>query len=103
MSERRAAQRALVDRVLNGDGRTSTEERARAFGNANLSPPLDALIDKVATNPTRITDADFTMAANAGYSEDQVFELVICAAVGQSTRRYDAGLAALDEATAETE
>ena len=39
----------------------------------------------------------------AGFTEDQLFELVICAAVGQSTRQYEAGLAALAEATAGTE
>jgi len=43
----RAAYRALVDRVLNGDGRASAEQRARAFGNDGLAPPLDALIDAI--------------------------------------------------------
>jgi hypothetical protein len=37
----------------------------------------------------------------SGCTEDQVFELVICAAVGQSARLYEAGLAALAEATVE--
>jgi hypothetical protein len=95
----RAAYRALVDRVLNGDGRAPAEERARAFGNDGLAPPLDALIDKVASRPAQVTDADFAAAKASGFSEDQLFELVICAAVGQSTRLYEAGLAALAEAT----
>ena len=95
----RAAYRALVDRVLNGDGRASAEQRARAFGNDGLAPPLDALIDKVANRPAQVTDADFAAAKASGFSEDQLFELVICAAVGQSTRLYEAGLAALAEAT----
>jgi hypothetical protein len=91
----RTAYRALVDRVLNGDGRASAEQRARAFGNDGLAPPLDALIDKVANRPAQVTDADFAAAKASGFSEDQLFELVICAAVGQSTRLYEAGLAAL--------
>jgi len=95
----RAAYRALVDRVLNGDGRASAEQRARAFGNDGLAPPLDALIDKVANRPAQVTDADFAATKASGFSEDQLFELVICAAVGQSTRLYDAGLAALAEVT----
>lgn len=95
----RAAYRALVDRVLTGDGRASAEQRARAFGNDGLAPPLDALIDKVANRPAQVTDADFAAAKASGFSEDQLFELVICAAVGQSTRLYEAGLAALAEAT----
>ena len=95
----RAAHRALVDRVLNGEGTAAAEQRARAFGNDGLSEPLDALIGKVATRPTQVTEADFAAAKALGVSEDQLFELVTCAAVGQSARLYDAGLAALAEAT----
>jgi hypothetical protein len=97
--KKRAAHQALVDRVLNGAGRASPEQRDRAFGNVGLPPPLDALIDKVATRPAQVTDADFAAAKASGCTEDQLFELVICAAVGQSSRLYDAGLAALAEAT----
>ena len=96
---KRTAHQALVDRVLHGDGRAPAEQRARAFRNDGLPPPLHALIDKVATRPTQVTDADFALAKAAGCSEDQLFELVVCAAVGQSARMYDAGLAALAEAT----
>ena len=97
---KRAAYRALEDRIVNGAGQSSPEQRARAFGNAGLAPPLDGLIDQVATRPTQVTDADFAAAQAAGFSEDQLFELVICAAVGQSARLYDAGLAALADAVA---
>jgi alkylhydroperoxidase family enzyme len=98
--KKRAAHRAVVDRVVNGEGRASAEQRARAFSNAGLSQPLDGLLGKVATRPTQVTDADFAAARAAGSSEDELFELVICAAVGQSTRLYDAGLAALADAVA---
>ena len=98
--KKRAAFRSLQDRILNGAGRASAEQRARAFGNAGLSPPLDGLIGKVATRPTQVTDADFAAARAAGCTEDELFELVVCAAVGQSARLYDAGLAALADATA---
>ena len=92
---KRAAHRALVDRVLNAEGRTSAEQRAQAFGNADMPPPLGTLISKVATRPAQVTDAGFT--------EDQLFELVIAAAVGQSARLYEAGLAALAEAAGHEE
>jgi hypothetical protein len=98
--KKRAAHRALVDRVLNGEGRASAEQRACAFSNAGLPAPLQALIGKVASSPAQVTDADFAAAKASGFSEDQLFELVICAAVGQSARLYEAGLAALAEATA---
>ena len=97
---KRAAFRALQDRIVNGEGRASAEQRARAFGNVGLSPPLDGLLGKVATRPAQVTDADFAAARAAGVGEDELFELVICAAVGQSARLYDAGLAALAEADA---
>jgi alkylhydroperoxidase family enzyme len=97
--KKRAAHRALVDRVLNTAGRASPEQRARAFSNAGVPPPLHALIGKVATRPAQVTDADFAAAKAAGFSEDQIFELVISDAVGQSARLYEAGLAALAEAT----
>lgn len=100
---KRAAYRALEDRILDGEGRASPEQRARAFSNAGLSQPLDGLLGKVATNPTRVTDADFAAARAAGFSEDELFELVICAAVGQTARLYDAGLAALADAASEGE
>jgi hypothetical protein len=99
-SKRRAFQ-ALADRVRNGAGRAPASQRARAFdGGAGLPPPLDALAAKVASGPTEITEADFAAAKEAGFSEDEIFEVVVSAAVGQAARLYDAGLAALAEATA---
>lgn len=96
--KKRAAHRALVDRVLNAEGRASAQQRVQAFGNADMPPPLGTLISKVATSPAQVTDADFAAAKAAGFTEDQLFELVIAAAVGQSARLYEAGLAALAEA-----
>lgn len=100
---KRAAHRALVERVLTGEGRTTPGQRARAFGNTDLPAPLRELIGKVVTGPTRVTDADFAAAQAAGFSEDQLFEMVVCAAVGRSTRLYETGLAALAEATVDGE
>ena len=101
--KKREAHRALRDRIVNGQGRASAELRARAFSNAGLSGPLDVLLGKVATRPTQVTDADFAATRAAGFSDDELFELVICAAVGQSARLYDAGLAALAGAIADEE
>lgn len=96
--KKRAVHRALVDRVLNGEGGASAEQRARAFGNDGLSPPLDALIGKVTDRPAQVTEADLAAVKASGCTEDQLFELVVCAAVGKATRLYEAGLAALAEA-----
>jgi alkylhydroperoxidase family enzyme len=96
--EKRAAHRALVDSVLHGPGTTTVEQREAAFQHAEVDPALQPLLGKVATGAAGITDADFDRARAAGLSDDQVFELVIAAAVGHSTRMYESGLAALDEA-----
>ncbi|MFB8281151.1 hypothetical protein [Nocardia colli] len=97
--KKRIAHQALVDRILAGPGKTSPALRAQAFANTHVPADLQALIGTVATKPTEVTDADFTAAKSAGFSEDELFELVISAAVGQSTRLDEAGLAALAKAT----
>lgn len=94
---KRSIHQALVNRILQGPGQAPAELRALAFGDAELPEPLRPLLDKVARESARVTDADFAEAA--GFTDDQLFELVICAAVGESARQYEAGLAALAEAT----
>jgi hypothetical protein len=89
---KRALHQALVDRVLGGEGRASAQLRGRAFRNEGLSPPVDALVHDVVTRPAA---ADLDAAKAAGLTEDEIFELVICAAVGHSARLYAAGRAAL--------
>ena len=100
---KRSLHRLLVDRILHGPGRAPADQRARAFADTDLPEPLRPLLDKVATASALVTDADFATAMQAGFTDDQLFELAICAAVGASTRQYEAGLAALADALAEAE
>jgi hypothetical protein len=83
---------ALVKRILEGDGRASTQARRAAF-----DAPKGPLLEKVARHAYKVTDEDVA-AAKAATSEDEVFETVVCTAVGQAKRQYDAALAALEEA-----
>ena len=99
MSDIRQAQKALVRRILEGDGKASPSERRAAFNNIGLAEPLGTLVDKVAKHAYRITDEDITAAKVSGLSEDQVFEILVCAAVGQATRQYETAFAALKDAT----
>jgi alkylhydroperoxidase family enzyme len=101
--KKRCVQQGLVNRILRGPGRAPADLRANAFDNAHLPEPLAMLLDKVATESAQVTDANFATARAAGFTDDQLFELVICAAVGESTRQYEAGLAALAEAIADKE
>ncbi|MDO9020897.1 MAG: hypothetical protein Q8S73_32275 [Deltaproteobacteria bacterium] len=95
MTDVTRAREALVTRILEGDGRASPAQRRAAFAREGLDEPLQTLVRKVAEHAHRVTDADVAAARAAGLSEDQVFELVVCAAVGQASRQYDAALAAL--------
>ena len=100
MSDIRQAREALARRILEGAGKVSPSERRAAFQNSGLAKPLAALVDKVARHAYRVTDEDITAAKVSGFNnEDQVFEIVVCAAVGQATRQYDTALAALEAAT----
>ncbi len=93
--KKRMAHKAVVTRVLEGDGRAARADRRAAFENAGLAEPLRTLIDKVARQPTRVSNEDVAAVKASGTSEDQIFELVVCAAIGQATRQYETALDAL--------
>jgi len=99
MSDIRRAHKVLVTRILEGDGTASRAQRRGAFDNAGLAEPMQTLISKVARHACTVTDEDITAARASGLSEDQIFEMVVSAAVGQATRQYNTALAALDAAT----
>jgi alkylhydroperoxidase family enzyme len=92
------ARKAVVTRLLHGEGQASPAERRAAFENAGLPETLKGLVEKVATNAHRVTDGDFAAARAAGLTEDQIFEIVVCAAVGQTNRQYERAMAALESA-----
>lgn len=101
MSNITQARKALVARILEGDGKASHAQRRAAFANTGLAAPLSALTDKLSRHAYKVTDADIATARTSGLSEDQIFEIVVCGAVGEATRQYDAALAALQAATTE--
>jgi alkylhydroperoxidase family enzyme len=95
----RRAQKALVARILEGDGAASRAQRRAAFDDRAPAGPAGTLIRKVARHAHEVTDDDVAALRAAGLSEDQVFEVVVCAAIGEATRQYQATLAALEAAT----
>ncbi len=101
MSDIKQARESLVDRILDGSGKAPREQRRAAFDNAGLAEPLRTLIGKVANHAFTITRDDVAAAVASGLTEDQIFEVVVCAAVGQATRDYDTAVRALAAATAE--
>lgn len=99
MSNITQARQAVIDRILRGDGRASAEHRKAAYDNTNVPEKLRPLIEKVAKHAYKVTDEDVAAAKAAGFTEDQLFELVVCAAIGQASRQYESALAALAAAT----
>src|SRR3954462_11269462 len=91
---------AAIERVLQGPGKLSSDARRAAFDNADVLAAAAALVDKVARTAWKVSDDDIAAARAAGLAEDEIFEITVCAALGQATRQLVAGLAALDAATA---
>lgn len=92
---------ALRDRalrsVLDGAGESDPAVRNAAANNAGLPEDLRALIAKIHAHAYRVTDDDVARA-QATYGDDQLFEIIVSAAMGASRQRLNAGLAALDDA-----
>jgi alkylhydroperoxidase family enzyme len=96
MSNIASLQKALVARVLEGDGQASASLRRLAFNNEGLEGPVRELVDKVVHKAYSVTDQEVAAVRAAGLSEDAIFEIVVCAAIGQATRQYESALAVLD-------
>ncbi len=97
----------LVDSVLNGPGhsdpqlRRAVEQRAAAHAGrlpengVQLPPEIGIYVDKLALHAFKITDADVEALCETGYSEDEIFELTLSAALGAGLARLEFGMAAL--------
>jgi len=99
MSDISRARSALLKRILEGPGNASHSDRRASFNLSGIAGPIDALVEKIARAAHSVTDEDIDSARESGFSDDQIFEIVVCAAVGQADRQYNAALAALVAAT----
>jgi alkylhydroperoxidase family enzyme len=98
---------SLVDSVLNSRGDSDPElrravERQAAIhagrltqGGPRLPQELGNYVDKVARHAFKVTDADISALHAAGYSEDAIFELTLCAALGAGIARLDRAITAM--------
>ncbi len=98
MSERHLSpMRRLIRSVLSSRG-TLTPEVRRAIADGDAIPGLlHRYTDKVHRHAHQVTDEDTQELLRAGYSEDQVFEATVSAALGAGLTRLRAGLAALGQ------
>jgi len=63
--------------------------------NQELPADLVDYVRKVALHAYKTTDEDLERLKEAGYSEDAIFEITLCAAMGASLARMEKGLALL--------
>jgi hypothetical protein len=94
--------KAVIERALHGKGAAGGDTRRAAFDNRGVPPASQALVDKIAKNAWKVTGEDIAAAKRAGVSEDEIFELAVCAALGQASRQLDSALAVLDAAEAKS-
>lgn len=90
----------VIERAVRGPGMTGSAARRAAFENSGVNPRARDLISKVVRQAWAVTDDDVRATKVAGLSEDEIFELTICAALGQAARQLNAAMAALDSASA---
>src|SRR5437016_2671801 len=85
----------LRRRVVDGPGRLSAAVRRQAFSGGSLAPELMAYAEKIRSCAYQVTEQDVTALKEAGYTEDQIFELTVSLALAAGMARLDAGLTAL--------
>ncbi len=100
-----------IDTLLGPSGKSDAALRAAVFErtrkSADETPEIPGtldlrdLVEKIAERPWTVSDEDFSKLHHAGYSEDQIFELIVAAAAGAGVRRFEAGLRALEAASDE--
>lgn len=83
--------------VLEGPGETYPVLRNAAANGTAVPTDLRTLVEKIHRHAYKVTDEDMA-AAQRKYGDDQMFEIVVSAALGASRNRLVAGLKALDEA-----
>jgi hypothetical protein len=99
VSDTRAFREAAIRTATEGPATSSPDERRAAFAHrtADVPEPARALLAKVVAKASDVTDADVRDAASV-LGDDRVFELVVCAALGEASRQLEVAIAALDEA-----
>jgi alkylhydroperoxidase family enzyme len=86
----------FVRHILECRGAAAPDRRAAAAAGTGLEGQLGVLVDIVHRHAYRVTDDDIA-ALRAHHSDDELFEIIVAAAVGAARHRLDAGLRALEE------
>jgi hypothetical protein len=84
----------VLRRVLDGPGETDPALRRAAAEGKGLPPDLQELVDKIHAHAYTVSDEDLARL-QPKYGDDQLFEIILSAALGASRKRLFAGLDAL--------
>jgi hypothetical protein len=84
--------------VLDAPATADAALRGATYCGEGLAEPLSGYVEKLRRHAYRVQDDDILRAHDAGYSEDQMFEVTIAAALGAGDMRLRMGLSALNEA-----
>jgi hypothetical protein len=100
MTDRHAEALARLEgRLRHGPGELPPQIRAAAIDGHPLPDPLaQGYVETVRRHAYKVTDRHLDELAEAGWTDDQVFELTVAAAFGAAKRRLDVGLRAFGEA-----
>jgi len=87
----------LEQAVLSGQGQLAVAVRQAAAFSGEAPAELEQYVHKVSQYAYKVTDEDVAALLQAGYSEDQIFELTVSIALGAGLSRLKAGQASLAE------
>jgi alkylhydroperoxidase family enzyme len=87
----------VLESVLESPGESLPAIRHAAADGTGVPADLQALVEKIHRHAYKVTDEDIARA-RAKYGDDQMFEIVVSAALGASRQRLLAGLEALEQA-----
>jgi alkylhydroperoxidase family enzyme len=86
----------LMETVLTAAGATDRSTREAASRGGALPPVLADYVAKVQLRSHRITNDDIARLRTHGYSEDDIFEITVAAALGKAFAGLDAALRAME-------
>ena len=87
----------VLEMVLQSPGESDPAIRRAVAEGTGVPSDLQPLVDKIHRHAYKVTDEDIERV-QAKYGDDQMFEIVVSAALGASSQRLMAGLKALEEA-----
>lgn len=89
---------ALADTLFTQPGHLEPAVRRAAAAGGAVPPEVAGFVAKVSHHAFKVTDEDVAALIAGGWTEDQVFELVLATALGAGLARLDAAFALLEGA-----